>query len=222
MKFGQQADLARVEIPRNDNKEYLHTLVAGALLPFWQALISGAIAFVAALIIMLAIRSSEPFLSTGIVAVLVLAAVWLAAQWRWFTLTAERMTGVDLNRDGVIGDARRAEPRREVRVRLQDTRNGRYSEQVQDYPASMEQLQRLAIGILKLDAPFTVRRWCSEVDGGEKVFTQAEFQELRSAFLKARTLDNKPLLAAASKARAQKGYEFTDEGRQVLEAFLPK
>ena len=32
-----------------------------------------------------------------------LAGVWLAAQWRWFTLTAERMTGLDLNRDGVIG-----------------------------------------------------------------------------------------------------------------------
>jgi hypothetical protein len=42
---------------------------------------------------------------------------------------------------------------------------------------------------------------------------------LRTALLKARTFDNEPLLVASSDKGARRGFEFTQQGLEVLQGF---
>lgn len=211
-QFNQQVD---AYIPGKAEKSYLHTMEAGAFLPFLQAFISGVFAGLAAMIVSWALRAREPWVWGGIAWALVMMLTWFLTQRHWFTLTAERLTGIDFNRDGVLGDERPSAPR-EVSVRISEvTKDKQYRQTVGTLPASYEQMQKLAEGILNNKLEFTVRNFC----GDKKPFSVDEFNDLREAFLK-RDVDGEKLLRSKSDKDARRGYEFTEAGKQVLQGFL--
>lgn len=189
------------------NRAYLHTAGAGAGLPLAQALISGLMAGLLVLVICIISRSRYILEVSGLAMLLVTAGVWYLTQRHWFSLTdVERLTGMDLNRDGNIG-----EPAPEVRVVIDRIKeNGHFEQSRTSLPASQEQMQSLAQGILEYHLPFTVREWT----GRGRPFSVEQFNRLRGELMR------RGLIEAASEKDARRGFVFTPEGEQVLQGFL--
>jgi hypothetical protein len=199
----------------------LHTTEAGALLLLWQAVISGVMAGAVVFFLSLTLRARDPWIWGGVTLFVVMGLAWGVSLRHWFNLTAERLTGIDLNRDGRIGEQKPPKTP-EVRVRIsgidQETRH--FRETVTNFHATADQMQKLAEGILDIEFPkrFTTREWC----GDGKPFSINQFNNLRAEFLTAKTFDDKPLMIEKSEKGVNRGYEFTQEGREVLERFLPE
>lgn len=201
----------KTNVPEQSSpREYLHTVQAGAWLPLLQASITGVVIgiSVTGLFFTLDIRHPEtPGLIAGLFA---WAVTWLLLQRHWYSLTAlEKLTGRDLNHDGVIGQP--PAPQHEVRVRVTKiTPEGHWSRQVHSLPASREQLQTLAEGLLQNGRPFTHREW----SGPGAPFSDGEFRNLRAEMIR------RGLAEPASDRDARKGFVLTDVGKKVMEAVL--
>jgi hypothetical protein len=199
-------------------RAYLHNMTAGAWLPLMQSVISGLVAGVAVLAVGLAGRWRSPWADAGIVAALVVGLSWLVMARHWLSLTAlERLTGLDLNHDGRVGEPEEQEtqPTREpdfVRVQVDHvTAAGHVGEsQIFNLPATREQLAALAAGVLRDGLTFSERVWT----GQGKPFSVDGWRSLRSEFIK------RGLLALVSAKDPRQGYVLTLAGRHVLESFL--
>lgn len=192
------------------SRQYLHTVSAGAGLPFIQAVISGVITFILVLLIGIELRWRSPFATAGIVGLLALAVMWILRQRHWYLLAdLERWSGLDLNRDGTIG---KPEPVHSVRVQLNHvTQEGYvYAGDIFDLPATPEQLIALADGLLIGGMRFSVREWC----GSGRPFSVTEFNLLRNEMLK------RGLIRQVSEKDSRVGIELTEAGRQVMQDFL--
>ena len=92
-------------------KAFLHTQQAGAFLPLLQSVITGILLGLLALAVLLVLRVRDAWVWAALIGLSVTTLVWAALQLHWFLLTRiEKMTGMDLNGDGLIGQ----EPARET------------------------------------------------------------------------------------------------------------
>lgn len=195
-------------------RPYLHTMEAGARLPLLQSVIWGVVAGLLALI---AVCSGRPMWPDDLLwpagaAVAGFALAWMGYQRHWFKLSSlERLTGLDINGDGRIGQQVRNVPLRVVPVQVNEIdANGHFHVRKQfNLPASEEQLEQLAYGLLRLNRPLTFREWT----GKGKPFSDNEFEALRSEMIKRGLVTN-------SGAEARRGLVLTETGRATMEKFL--
>ena len=197
--------------PALPDRHYLHTIGAGAWLPFLQATITGVILGSLALVLAFHWRVRSPWTWGGLVAVIAWALCWLMLQRHWFTLTAERLTGLDLNRDGEIGKPTGHKQPEEVRIRISQVKDGSFQESIYTLPGSRYQLRQLAEGLLEYNRPFTPREWTV---GKYAPFTDPQFRILRAEMIK------RGLVAPASGKDARRGFVLTVVGRRVMTGFL--
>jgi hypothetical protein len=106
------------------------------------------------------------------------AWLWLVSRWASLIIPLERLIGVDLNQDGVIGDDHPDPPL--VRIIL-DTpgANGNRHTIIANIPCAQEKLVALAAGIMA-GAPVSEERWC----GAGAPFSKAEFRAVREELIK--------------------------------------
>jgi hypothetical protein len=194
-------------------RQHLHTLTAGAWLPFMVSIITGSIAGVITLVLASDLRARSPWSWTATIAVLAWGLTWLQHMKHWFSLTRlEEVTHMDINRDGVIGDPAQVPPERIIHVRMEETKaDGAWHQQRFDLPATAAQMEELAIGLMQQGRQFTNREWT----GTSAPFSISEFQQLR------RELIRRDLIKMSSDKDARQGYVLTLAGRKMLEQFLP-
>ena len=194
-------------------RQHLHTLTAGAWLPFVVSLITGFIFGLVALVLAWQFRARSPLTWASVTAVLAMGLTWYQHQQHWFSLTKlEEVTGLDINRDGVVGDPAQLPPERKVHVSLEeiDSEGGNHTRYF-DLP-NESRMEELAIGLMIQHRPFTHREW----SGAQGIFSDAEFRDLR------RLLLQRGLIKPASEKDARQGFMLTLAGRKVLEQFLPE
>lgn len=192
---------------------FLHKPEAGAKVPFIQAVITGALVAALFAFICIKLRVPDAWFYIGVIFCLITLAMWLVLQKHWFTLTdihrLERLTGLDLNKDGQIGGESFPPRVHSVRVNVhQETDSGYPQMQSVDFPISEETLRTLAEGLLN-GMPFSEREWA----GAGKPFSINEFRTARSEMLK------RGLLALANPKAPQQGFVLTRAGRAVFEHF---
>ena len=202
-------------------RQHLHTMEAGAWLPFVQASLTGIILGVVILVCAFTWRWQDPWSWGAIIGALSWGITWMALQRHWFSLTAlEEVTGLDLNRDGVIGENQGAGPAplqpednpRIIQVRLNETRSNGHlvAQRRYEIHASDKQMAALAKGLIEDNRPFTVREWC----GDGRPFSGVQFSRLRAEMMRAELLEMK------SDKASQRGFVLTPAGEDFLTEFL--
>lgn len=193
------------------DKEYLHTLEAGAWLPWMQSVMTGFVLGLIALGLSYVMRARSPWSWAIVIGGLGWVLSWLVLQWHWFGLTRlESWSGLDLNHDGRIGDELHHEPV-EVRVKVERVNDGgTYQELIYNLPGTIEQLTALAEGLLIGDMSLSERAWT----GSGNPFSVSEFRSLRSELIR------RGLVELASDKDARQGFILTVEGRECLSGFI--
>lgn len=200
-----------------DNKDistqaYLHTREAAAFVPFLQSLLTGFLLALLAFLGMLKLRMYllDALFWAVVVWVVVLTGVWLLLQRHWFTLTnLEKLTGVDMNRDGVVG----AEPARQsehtVKVNIQETvGNGHIRITTARFAVPEWKMVELAQGLLA-EKPFSEKPWT----GDKGIFSINEFRAVRDEMLL------RHLIKQSSTKSKKQGFELTPSGWAVMRDF---
>jgi len=190
----------------------LHTLEAGAWLPGVQSAISGVLAFVVVLAVALSGRWRSAFTWSVVAGVVASGLTWLYLVRHWLSLTGlERLTGLDLDNDGIIGEPKNAESSiQEIRVRVSEvTEGGNYKESIYALPLDSGQLSALAAGMAE-GLPLAESAWC----GRGRPFSQREFRTLRAE------LTRRGLVALANPKDARQGYILTVAGRHVMAGII--
>jgi hypothetical protein len=187
--------------PSYSERQFLHTYLAGAFLPFLQASITAIMAGVLTVIVCLKLRAVDILEPTLMVMAVVWAGAWLFLQRRWLNLTAlERALNWDLNRDGYIGQA--PAPKSETVIRLDDVKeNGHFQSFTYKFPVSEEQLIILADGVINRGRPLSRREWTPKVNG----FSDDEYRDLQSTMLKHGLLEPRGT-----------GFDLTRPGRAMM------
>lgn len=207
-KHYQQVTPAPV-INKSNDKEFLHTFTAGAMLPLVQASITALIIGVSVLVIEVYMFDAlDPFRVTIPATVIAWVATWLISVRRWFTLTnIERVVNLDINHDGQIGETKRA-PVKVVRVQIDRIReNGHIQQQsIIDLPIGEQELTTLARGLMN-HIPFSEKRWTGEGN----LFSIDEFRALRSELIR------RELLTLANEKDRRQGYTLTEAGRALMQ-----
>lgn len=157
--------------PQESDRAHLFTTAAGLLLPLGQALITGALAGLAAGCYA-ALLSAPGAWRWGVgVGVGVIVLAWVVMLWRWLDLTRplEKLTGLDLNRDGHI-----AKPET---IRVAVTSEDRKHTTIAELPY-LSKLPDFARGVLAGD-PISERHW----SGAGALFSQSEYRQVRDLLL---------------------------------------
>jgi len=210
MKYKAQSQSPVAPVVNTDNKEFLHTYQAGALLQFLQASITAALFFVGAWLIgWLVFDLIDPIKPAVVLAVLAWIVTWLIGLLRWNSLaTIERTLNVDLNRDGQIGNAQEPEM---IRIQVNKVNgDGHFQQSQMDLPISREQLVMLANGLLD-GMPFSENKWA----GTGKPFSSNEFRRMRAIMIK------RGLIELVSDKDPRQGFRLTEQGYEVMEYFAP-
>ena len=172
-KYAQEVGNLR---PLPDNS-YLHTVSAGVVLPLMQALVTGAIIGLVALLICQKNDVTDWAFWSALSAVLVTLGYWLMAQtiWRRLVRLVEMAVQQDFDGDGYVGEP---EPAQSVRVEVTERDNGGYTNtQIATLPYA-DRIPMLAQGLLA-GVPFSDRRWA----GDGRIFTDGELTQLRLEML---------------------------------------
>jgi len=160
---------------------YLHTEKAGAVVPLFQAVITGGLIGLIALVIVIWQRVQDGLIYALLIWLIVTALTWLILQKHWFTLTTiERLTGFDLDGDGYTGEPYQvqAPPAHTVRVDLRTTTtDGHYQARRADLPIDEATMIELATGLLA-GKPLTEREWA----GTGKPLSCDQVRELKRVF----------------------------------------
>lgn len=192
------------------DKRYLHTLEAGAWLPGMQSFISGFVIGLITLALAYIVRVRSPWVFAIITGGLSWVACWFALQYHWLDLTRlEGLTGLDLNRDGLVG----MDPPEPVTVRVRVEKikdNNSYQEIIYNLPGTLTQLTELARGLLLDDLPLSERCWT----GSGRPFSVLSFRNLRSELIR------RGLVELANEKDARQGFILTDDGRDCLGGLL--
>lgn len=176
----------------------------GCLLPLAQSVITGAIMAGATWAAASLAEAEQPALLAALVGALAACAVWLSGlrAWRRVTYRLEDLTGEDYNGDGEIGEPQT------VRVEVtQAEGQGRHTAFI-ELPASIEQLTRLAAGLLE-GAPFSEAHWTGAAGG----FTRGEFSQLRAELIR------RGLARWNNPGTPARGAALTPAGRAVMGKF---
>ena len=190
--------------PLVKDRSYLHTVTAGAVLPLIQAGVSALAAGTLMLFLLSSARTRTMFTWSGVVMVIVFILTWLYLQRHWLTLTAEQITHLDLNQDGVIGEPET------VRIEVTDRSDNAWHQSTYDFPASKEQMEILAEGVIA-GTGFKEAYWT----GAGAPFSQTKFRKLMAYLL------NKGLIELVNEKSANQGYRLSVHGRPVFEHLAP-
>ena len=197
--------------PAPSSKQYLHTMIAGALLPFAQSTIIALVIGVGTWIIAgLIFDIQDPHKSAIFFAAITWVYMMIKLQMHWLTLTAvENIVQRDINRDGVIGTP--PVPREEKRVKIQVNHikgNGSYQSEMYDLPCTPEKLTALAQG-LQMGAPFTEEQWA----GKGKTFSTPKFRILRDEMIK------HELAEYINPEEKRQGMQLTESGVALMQTY---
>lgn len=199
MPESQPLEIIQPQQAENE-RAFLFTTAAGVLLPVLQAIITGALAGLAAWCYAWLLHFPQAWRWGLGVALGVLVLAWLGMLARWLDLTRpiERLTGVDLDHDGYIGtpDTIRVE------VTSQDKRHVTAAE----IPYASK-LADFARGVLSGE-PISERQW----SGAGKLFSQTEFRQVRDLFMA------RGWFRWINPESPQQGFEITPGGRAALRA----
>ena len=135
----------------------LHTFPISIFIPFSQALLTGVVTGIFALAFALTFHKEKPLLWLLWGFLIPTALLWMLLLKRWLKLTdwlptMERITNLDINRDGYIGHALpltepMPEPK-EITVTVRDVSDrGSLSVMRYDLPADEAQLTAFALGV---------------------------------------------------------------------------
>lgn len=209
-KYQQQTTSTQPVTPPHTytEKEFLHTWTAGAFLPFVQSVIAGIVAMIFTAMILYARNAIDYLMPMLLAGGTTFVLMYLVLMRRWLELTAEKITGIDINGDGVIGPKPRS-----IRVTLNMfDRNQRMSQFYYDFSdvASETQLIEFADGMLNAGRNMAEREW----SGPGKPFSIDEYRSFRSFLI------GRGLARAANKKGANQGFELTEEGEAVFGKIL--
>lgn len=130
--------------------------------------------------------------------------LWLLAKWLNIVSHLEQLTGIDINRDGMIADD--PDPENQVITRLEIVKDEGRSTSFLDLPATPEELAKLAQGVLEGRA-LTESNWV----GSRNLFTRARFSELRDKLIK------RGVLCWNSPGTPARGVTLTRPGKAVFQ-----
>jgi hypothetical protein len=198
------------------NNQYLHTPIAGVIVPFLQSVVTFFFVFVASWIFCeIALNLLDSWKYALVISAIALLVIWFARQSLWVGLIkiAERVTHTDINNDGVIEGEERHEPEQRVHITLTEVKDNGHVSPIKNFtlPASEDQLTDLAIGLLEEGKSFSEKEW----SGPGKPFSLNQFRELRSELIK------RGLLAQANEKDPRQGYALTAAGRALFRHYLP-
>jgi hypothetical protein len=193
-------------------REYLHTLSAGALLPFAQASGFAFVIFVAVYVIgEIALNLIDPHKPAVFIGVM--AWVWMLYRLlrHWLRLTMPEIVTVikDISDDGRLNNSVQAEAEEEpsyIRIQLVKE-NGHVADMI-NLPGDEHKLAALAQGLLN-GMPFSEKMWTPEKAG--KPFSTNTFRALKDVMLK------RGLCEYSNPNEPRQGIRLTEEGRQVMQ-----
>lgn len=193
--------------------KHLETVETAVLIPLIQSAITGAFAGLLVVVCGLYLGWRDWFIVSVVSWLGVTFGAWLLLHRRWLVLTAERLTGYDINQDGAIGEP--GEPARDVshQVRVDMVSggpNGAERRTVARLPVDEITLSLLAVGLLA-GRPFSERHWT----GAGRPLSVNQFRELRDE-MKARGI-----IEPVSVKDTRQGYKLTAAGRAVMRHFSP-
>lgn len=191
-----------IQLTESD-RAHLFGFRAGVFLPLVQAFVTGMLFGIICGILAIAAEWEKPALLGAITAVIITAIVWMFLMRKWFRLTAplERLTGVDFNHDGIIGEPEVIEKEPTViRVELVKNRGMKYV----DFPFP-DRAPMFCYSVLT-GIPMTQAAWT----GIDNPFSRGEWQQLVT-FLIQRELGE----WVNDGAHAQ-GFRLTEEGDVVF------
>ena len=187
------------------DRKYLHSASVAVGVPILQAVATGIILALLALVLSIVFHAPRPWAWCGVVFVLSMAGTWLGAIRRWHSLT----TFPEIQESPLT--PRReylSQPYGELTVRLVEN-NGQH-ETIARLPASMTQLQELSYGLLA-GLPFSERVW----SGGGKLFSLNQFRLLRSELLK------RGCLTVNSGRDTRQGFQLSRPGLALMRHLSP-
>jgi hypothetical protein len=189
------------------------SMMVGVWLPVVQSLVTGLFLGIAAFMIGL-LAGAGALVSLrwmGGVSVIASCVVWCLRFLHWTRVVQfmELVFRRDFNQDGYEGPP----PAQVVEVLLHhhDEYGNRTVTDRRKYPVSYDQMQELAIAILRQGKPFSE----DALAGRGRTFSQNELSRLRADF------EKDGLIAPRGKGR-NTGWEFTQEGWEMLKEFLPE
>jgi hypothetical protein len=196
--------------PQIKEQEYLHTAIAGAVLPFIQSLITGLLLGLIVLVVTLWKGFNDWLVYSLLTWLIVTALTWLTLQRHWWSLTAiERFTGWDINHDGIIGDDPQPASRHSVLVDVSQKNAGGFDRiDTARLPFSEDNITALAVGLLA-GRPFTEREWT----GAGRPLSVGQFREARTEMQK------RGLIEQVNPKAPQQGYKLTYAGGAVMRHF---
>ena len=196
-----------------NQRGYLHTLVAGAWLPFAQATITATVCAVCLWIVLwIVFDMIDPHKPAIVLFVIVWVYMLIKLQRHWLSLTAvEKFFQRDINGDGVIGDVvveQKPEPapRRRVVIDLaQISDGGSYQSNTINFPGTDEQLYTFAQG-LSNGMALSEKTWTPE----SKLYSIADYRELKTVMFA------NGLIEYVSEADKRQGIRLTDKGTAMM------
>jgi hypothetical protein len=203
-KYQSETPMAAVP-PIVAPKFNLHTPQAAIQVPLGQALAAGILAGVSFLAWALLITSPSVWSGALVCTVTVIDVVFVISQWRWFVLTAEKITGTDINQDGQVGEEEEV-----TRIDITQIVDGKPKSDELKIPCKPEKFLRLAIGIVNRRLPFTGDEW----GGKGKVFSDPQFRKLRSYLI------TKRFIVQSSAQGPNPGYVFNRNGIAMLRDYM--
>jgi hypothetical protein len=188
--------------PTYSDRQFLHTYLAGALLPLLQATITAAMVMLGAVVLLYYFDAIDLLKPAFVVGLLTWVGTWLYLQRRWLTLTAERALNWDINGDGHIG---KPEPKPETVVRVDKVKaDGHYQSSRYKFSVEDDQLLVFARGMME-GKPISRRRW----SGPDKVFSDGEYRTFQTELIKWQLIEP-----------GGNGYVLTEEGYEFFEGYV--
>lgn len=189
------------------DQSYLHTPQVGAILPLIQAVITGLVITMPIAVMLFKFNATDLFLWSLFIFCSVTAGMWTYLWLHWLGLTLERVTGIDINGDGVIGD----EIVVPVRVDIEQTDGNSHTTTRASFP-SERKLVAVADAIVNCGASFSVR----EIVEKRKLLSRSEFEDMRAEMV------SRGIIAMKNAEFPQLGYDVTRAGRAVFRDLLDR
>lgn len=186
-------------------QEYLHTPLAGAIVPLIQAAITGGMLSFIVLVVLVWARVRPWPQITLLVFCLATAGTWLLLQVHWFGLTQVR--------PGIEGQ-QQSKPKQStqhhtVKVDLAGrTQDGYYHSEQAEFTITESQLSELAAGLLD-GKPLSEREWTGE----GKPLSIGQFRQFRAECIK------RKLIQLVNPKAPTQGFELTRTGRAMMRYF---
>lgn len=207
IRANQAAQAQQESEPQTESdRAHLFSGLAGVLLPLAQAVITGLLFGLAAWIYAGLLKAPEAWRYGAGVAAGVFVISWLAMLARWLSLTRpldrlERLTGIDINGDGLIAD----QPKKTIRVEFKAAPNQTI---IADLPYTNQAMQFYS-ALIRGD-----RNGIHQWTGRNKPLTPGQYEQIRDELLE------RNFARWIGDPGAREGWELTPYGRSALKAIM--